>query len=672
MGFAFPIFLAAMAAIAIPIIIHYFNFRKYKTIYFSNTKMLKTIQEQRNNIKDLKQKLILLCRVLAILALVMAFAQPFLGKKAQGKSSINSVVIYIDNSQSMALKNGSLSMLEIAKSRALEIVAVFSSADKFMLLTNDLEGFHQNWTYKKDVEKYIQEIGLSAQNRKLSEIISKQNNILSQSSTGNKKAYLISDGQKYISDFEAIKKDKNIQYNFLPLNAKNTSNIFIDTCWLVDPVSSPNASTRLAYRIINTDSKIKEKLNVTLKINQQAKSVNLVDVPAKGFITDTFVFSGNNNEWQEGQILVEDYPITFDDKFYFISKRNSSTKILSIEDGNNPQTIFSIFNGDPAVNLEVSNIATVDFSKFINYKLIILNHIRHISSGLSNALNQYLENGGSIFLIPSANADINAINSFLMTADAGKLAPLVEQNTEVTSLNMQEEEVSSIFASQPKKLDLPKVKKYYPILSSSRSNERMLLRMNNGASLLSKFYCKRGIVYLQATPLQPIFSDIATKAIYPAIVYNFSIYNSSNNRLYYNIGDNIPIVVDGNFSQNEEKLKVSSGNIEFVPFVRPQGQQSLLFLAEGIQQAGNLSITSNGAIVKKVAYNFQSNESKLDFFKLENIKSLAKKLDINIIEGAGIKTTVAQAQNGIVLWKLFLLLALVFLIIEMILNRIWK
>ena len=77
MKFAYPEFLYALFAIAIPIIIHLFNFRKFKKIYFSNVEFLKEVQQETQAKSKLKHLLILLSTILAIAFLVFAFAQPF-------------------------------------------------------------------------------------------------------------------------------------------------------------------------------------------------------------------------------------------------------------------------------------------------------------------------------------------------------------------------------------------------------------------------------------------------------------------------------------------------------------------------------------------------------------------------------------------------------------------
>ena len=106
MKFLYPQFLYALGLVAIPIIIHLFNFRKFRTVYFSNVQFLKSVKEKTKSQSQLKHFLILLSRILAITALVLAFAQPYIPvDESSQQAKKYAVSIYIDNSFSMDAEN---------------------------------------------------------------------------------------------------------------------------------------------------------------------------------------------------------------------------------------------------------------------------------------------------------------------------------------------------------------------------------------------------------------------------------------------------------------------------------------------------------------------------------------------------------------------------------------
>ena len=90
-----PKLLYALFAIAIPIIIHLFNLRRHKKIYFSSIRFLKQIKEDNKKQSELKNKLILLSRILAITFLVFGFAKPYI--PADSRIKPDEIILYIDN-----------------------------------------------------------------------------------------------------------------------------------------------------------------------------------------------------------------------------------------------------------------------------------------------------------------------------------------------------------------------------------------------------------------------------------------------------------------------------------------------------------------------------------------------------------------------------------------------
>ena len=69
-----PGWLWALFALFIPILVHLYNFRKYRKIYFSNVALLEDVQEETQKQSQLKRILILLSRMLAFAAVILAFA----------------------------------------------------------------------------------------------------------------------------------------------------------------------------------------------------------------------------------------------------------------------------------------------------------------------------------------------------------------------------------------------------------------------------------------------------------------------------------------------------------------------------------------------------------------------------------------------------------------------
>lgn len=179
MSFLYPSFLWALFALIIPVIIHLFYFRRYKTVYFTNLRFLKEVKEQTNSWQRLRNLLVLAARMLALAALVFAFAQPY-WQKAGSKTELGNhdVSIFFDNSYSMSAEAEDLRLLEKARLRAEEIVAAYGPNDRIQILSMDLEGRDQRLLSKEDALQRIREIQLSYQVQDMERVFNRQKQAL--------------------------------------------------------------------------------------------------------------------------------------------------------------------------------------------------------------------------------------------------------------------------------------------------------------------------------------------------------------------------------------------------------------------------------------------------------------------------------------------------------------
>jgi len=667
MGFAFPWILAALAALAIPVIIHLFYFRRYKKVYFTNVRFLRELQEQKSHTDRLRQLLILTARLAAISMIVLAFAQPFLGKNKlePGRSHVS---IYIDNSYSMGLSGNGDVLLEVAKAEAREIVSSYGPEDKMTLLTNEMDGSYQRWMGKEDMLTAIGEVTLSPFTRHIAEIQKKQSSLFRTTGQGNKEAYLFSDYQTYIADNIT---DSTYNAIFIPINGSADKNLYIDSAWLRDPVQWLNASNQLFVRVKNAGDKLAKNTRLSLQINGKVKSIADITIPGKGQVIDTLNFTVTEPGWQKGVVSFNDYPIVFDDKFYISFLVNQSNRILSIEEGLGKPFISSVFAGDIFFNYERKDKSALDYSSFRDYQLIILNEPASLSQGLSAELSGYIQQGGSVYLIPSPVADLNSYNSFLGSMQAARLENAIESPLEVNAINTRENIFKSVFNELPRNMDLPKVSRRYPVVSGYGATEIPLMMLNNGSPLVAAYKVGGGLIYLQGVPLDAAWSNLASHAIFPPMVYNFGVFGNSSQPLYFNIGKDNILEIASTTSNPENVMKMSNGSIEFIPTVRPLAGKSVLSIPKDLQQAGIYSLRSGEKELLNAAFNNPSRESELAFLTEEELRKLYHNSNQKVLSKAraGMPSEVKHLSHGAVLWKVCIILALAFLLVEILLLR---
>jgi hypothetical protein len=124
-----PILWGLFAA-SIPVIIHLLNRRRFRIVDWAATSFLLKASRESRGKKKLKHILILICRTLAIFALIFAVARPLLGGFiGSGSGSVNTVILVLDRSASMETKaeSGAPSYREAVITRVSQAVEKMGS-----------------------------------------------------------------------------------------------------------------------------------------------------------------------------------------------------------------------------------------------------------------------------------------------------------------------------------------------------------------------------------------------------------------------------------------------------------------------------------------------------------------------------------------------------------------
>lgn len=140
LGFAHPFLLWGLLAAALPILIHLINRRRARLLPFAALAFVKLSNQKLARAFKLKQFLLVLLRVLAILALVLWLAWPRLLPeeralpKAPLRQGATAWVVLLDQSFSMQASHEEKPLLDHAKRLARDWLAALPESDSFALL----------------------------------------------------------------------------------------------------------------------------------------------------------------------------------------------------------------------------------------------------------------------------------------------------------------------------------------------------------------------------------------------------------------------------------------------------------------------------------------------------------------------------------------------------------
>jgi len=686
MTFLQPLFLIALSALAIPIIIHLFNFRKYKKIWFTNVRFIADIRQESKKRSQLRHLLILFMRLLAIACLVLAFAQPFIPsplqkKKQAGKQAVS---IYVDNSFSMEALASNGRLIDIAKARALEIAEAYKPSDLFQLITCDFEGRHQRFVNRDEFKTLVEELRISPASRNIPDVMKRQQDLLNTVEGTNHSVYLVSDFQKSTAGLQHLKADSTISCFFVPVAAEKQNNLYIDTIWFDSPVQQAGQQVTLKARFRNNSPEAVEKIPVKLLINNKQKTIGSCSAAGNGETEITLPFTNNEGGIQYGSLEITDYPVTWDDQFYFVYPIKSSVPLLCINAGDENPFLNALFQHDSSFIFKNTPSRQLDYSSFSRYSLIILNGTDEFSSGFQQELVKYVNDGGNILVFPPQKINGDVYNSFFRSMGLAGFSGIDTVRQRVSELNAENPVFRDVFEKNaagkiilPENIDLPMVFRHYILASRIKTEQEDLLKLQNGQSFLNVTKRGKGLVYLCSVPLDESWSNFPKHPVFVPVLYKIALLSQHPLPLYYTIGKNDAIVLEKDSIPLKEVFQVRKlgGEVEFIPEIRSSGMEVTLYPHDQISEAGIYNILDDGKVIQGLAFNYDRKESDLTCYssgELSNIlnRSGLKYYALLAPKKAPLTKQIHEMSQGTPLWKLFILMALLFFAAEIALVRL--
>lgn len=677
MQFLYPSFLWALAALAIPIIIHLFYFRRFKKVAFSNVKFLREVKEETSMRSRLRNLLVLLARCLALAALVFVFTQPFIPSAKEVLTGRKAVSLFVDNSFSMGAESDSAPLLQIAKDRSRDIVNAYGVEDRFQILDNDFNGRNQRLVGQEEALEMIEAVRLSPVSRRQSIVNGRQLSALRTENIDNRITYLVSDFQRNVSDLTEDKLDTAVQVNLVPLAAVRERNVGIDSVWFEAPVPQLNQNNLLLVRVRNYGEEELDNVRLTLKYNGQNKPEGTLTIPADAYVIDSVYLNITSPGVGSATLQITDFPVQFDDQYHITFRTADKVKVLNIDDDGSPnRNLGAALGGLSVFGATYVGARNIDYGGLPDYDLVVITDQVSIGSGLAEQLRQYVENGGNLLVFPPKSADLASYNTFLNRVSADNLVAYDETAREVSRLNRREFIFKDVFRNRNAALRLPTTQGNFPIGRIGSRRQEALLTYRDGSTALAKYTLGEGNVYLSSAPLNADISNLSLNAeVFIPMLYKMGISSGRRRQAAYTIGNDEVIETNKRGATADIVYKLRGPGGEFIPSQRTVGNRVLLGLGGQVPEAGVYDLVLGDETVDAFAFNYNRAESDLDYLTGEELVKIAEIPNVGLLDAdnqASLIGDIRERNEGTPLWRYFLWAALAFILVEVLLLRFWK
>ncbi|MDT0554928.1 BatA domain-containing protein [Patiriisocius hiemis] len=640
MQFKHPELLYALFLLLIPIIIHLFQLRRFQKVDFTNVAFLKKVTLQTRKSSQLKKWLTLLTRLLLLACIIIAFAQPFSASKT-ALNTIKETVIYIDNSHSMQAKGNRGELLQTA---IQDVYKNLSGDAKITWFTNN---FERKDASVQEVKNELLSLTYSNSQRTIEDVLLKANQLFSDNEASDKQLLIISDFQNQ-TKFPAI--PEGVTVNTIQLSPVTTSNINIDSVYITNKTIT-NTSLEV---LVTTQDQTVQTIPVSLYNGR-----NLIAKTAADFsrnLQDKVRFDVENTDIFEGIIKIEDPKLLYDNSLYFSINTPTKIKVLSINQAN-ANFLQRLFTSEE-FDYSQQQYNSLDYSTIPNQNFIILNELEQIPASLTSALTAFSKNGGSIFVIPSNSSEISSYNKLLQSLGIGSFFQKIEQEKKITQIQFGHQLYKNVFEKEVVNFQYPKVNSFYPTASTSAN---ALLFEDS-----KPFIINNANTFVSTAPINIDNSNFQSSPLIVPTVYNMAQLSLQLPELYYTIGKQNSYAVPVQLQQ-DEIVTLKDSITSFIPLQETKESQVIITTTNEPSKAGGYKIENKGTYLKDVSYNYNRAESNLQYGNPDNWEGVTNYASINEVF-----QSISDANSIQSFWKWFVIFALLFLGIEMLILKYFK
>ena len=689
MHFLFPSFLWGLLAVLLPIAIHLFNFRRTRRVHFTKVAFLKDVKTRTSSIRRLKHWLVLAMRCLAIAALVVAFAQPIIpaeGDTIRDRQGLWS--IYLDNSYSMQNEENGKRYLDIATGRLSDLLGLFSRSASLQLITNDFDAQEQSLSQADKIRDRLTTLGLSPTPRTLAEVYQRQRNLAARHAepVGNQ-FFWLSDFQKStVGNLSDLSIDTTDHLVIVPVQAAVQKNVFVDSVWLNTPFIRELQNNILYVKVSNSGTERVDNQIIKLNIDGTQVSTASVALPAKGSATAKFNFSTVGRGYKKGHISFDDFPVTFDNDYYFVLNASPVINIVHLTSGTVPGVNFvgSVYQNDSLFSIRSFNVQNVDVGVITSADLIVMEGVGDLSGSLSTALKEFVRRGGSLAIIPPASPDVSRYTTFMGNLGISGLTSKDDPSVRPIPISPPDRNnpfFSDVFEESVRadaNLNLPSALPVWRWNSVGST----LLSLRDGQPYLSLSAAGKGKVYIFGAPLTEAFGTMAQHALFVPVMYKMAAMSVREQQTAHTFGERSIVLTVSDPTPNSI-YKLRMGKTELIPVQRINGNQLTLELPKADQVvagqsigAGYYEVVKEGKTEQLLALNHDNTESRLDYYTSKELRTLfSGKRNIEVFDKLddGKFVREFEKQNlGTSLWKYFLYAALAFFLLEILFIRFLK
>ncbi|MDI6809084.1 MAG: BatA and WFA domain-containing protein [Candidatus Eisenbacteria bacterium] len=674
MSFLNPLFLLGALGGAVPLLIHLLARKKAKKVEFSSVEFLEEAAQKEIRKLKLRQLLLLVFRVLAIVFFAIGLARPSLNVPGRvGDRQGSAVAIIFDNSLSMSYETDDGSCLELAKEKALDLSKSLSHRDEaFLILGTDppVTRFDSPVRDPVRIGREIEGISASEMATDIPLSIEIAARLLGKSGVLNKEIFVFSDMQK--TGFEAkgrVRLDKGVRVFLVQPDGGARENLSIEK---VGVAGGSFASEELVKVTVRNDSQRANKAEV--KVYEGGTSIGEGEAapgPDSQQEVSIPVKFGKTVLW--GKVELSRDRLRADDIRYFLLPERP-LKVLIVRDSPRGIDFLSLAlnpwgEGEGYVRPVVKSPAGLAHLDWSEFKVVILDGVSRLDELSLDKLSSFAFSGGGVLVAAGDGMDAEFYSTKLLPRIVpSKIAGVEEVRAEGSFMRLRptvsSHPVFQSFAFSPGEA-LPGAKFSRVLKIELLPGSRVIAEFASGMPAIIE---GERALFL-ATSTDGKWNDLVMNASFAPLLHEMVYFLSkSGAERELLVGNQLEIEKPSNLGGPALRCVDTKGNETKLSETSKLGKTYLT--SEPIARAGIYSIEAGSERLATFQVNVDPRESRLESYTKDELRGLFPDNQVVLIgKRDKLKDKVMTARAGQELSVYFFGLVLLLLTVELVLSR---
>ncbi len=629
----------------------------------------------------MRQWLLLLLRVLAIALIVAAFARPTYhsGSAWGGRVVPAAAAVLFDQSYSTAYRMPSGTLADQQRLAVGQLAEVFNERDRVALIpfaTTPVEGLPAS---PDELRQLVAELTPSQEATNLTGALRQAANHLAQYPELDGELYLFTDGARHgWSEVPPARESIGDARVYLSMpEGIERSNAYVENIYFSPWMASPKSEMVLYVDVRNDGDAPLRNHSIDLFVDGERVRRRSIDLDAQGATQVELRFTPRRSGRISGFVELADDDLPIDNRRYFAFDAPAAINVLIL--GTQPSSTYYARRAlgaaaltDAALSIRSGQIADLNTDALESVDLLLLCDLQRLDRAQTLTLRDFVSSGGGLVAFPAVGTDLKYLNrDFLPGMLPVRMGDIIGDAGDKTRFHVFDTEAYArpLFANllTQERADVAHFFAHFSLKAESHLDA--LAYFDDGQIALASGWRGRGRAVWAAFPLDMRWNDLPLHGLFAPMLHRLVREFSQRPGHYasYAVGTSAhrylrDVPLDAALSAQSP----DGGVLRLQPAL--VGER-YVWSVPALGEAGIWQLKENGRTVDSFPVNIDPRESDLRTVERAEIERVLG-TDVHVLQqGDELRLQVLGNRYGRELWREFVALALVLLLIELWLGR---